>query len=71
MPFSSFHFVVGHLEKSFPESIMWEMGQRYYSFGEQRIDHPDQGWDRKVHIVGFSKVTTKSLASGTGFKESN
>ena len=77
MPFSSLVLDIGHLEKSFPESIETKLllfaestssnvvlYSRFISLnGSITLIRAET---ERYDIVRFSKVTTKSLASGTG-----
>ena len=78
--FSSLLLDMGHLAKSFPESIMGD-GTKLLRFAESAssniVSYSGFIWlngsitliraeTERCDIVRFSKVTTKSLASGTG-----
>ena len=74
MPFSSLYFVIGHLEKSFPESIMvkaliWDKVNkiRKVYVVQYRTVFSIQAETERYDIVHFARVTTMSLVSGTGF----
>ena len=77
MPFSSLVLDIGHLEKSFPESIGTKLLLFAESTSSNVVLYSRFIWlngsitliraeTERYDIVRFSKVTTKSLASGTG-----
>ena len=82
VPFSSLVLYIGHLEKSFPESIIkalrWTKLSRFaVSASSNIVLYSRFIWlngsitliraeTERYDIVRFPKVTTKSLASGTG-----
>ena len=77
MPFSSLVLDIGHLEKSFPESIRTKLLRFAESTSSNVVLYSRFIWlngsitliraeTERYDIVRFSKVTTKSFASGTG-----